>query len=172
MKKQSHLAAGCYWIREGDKEKYLPLPLDADFIPYKQLHHNALHQRRIATHGQTPYDMNILYNFWSHYLVRDFNSKMYDEFSLLAYDDMVNRSSTFGMHRLQAYYHKAFISDFPIQDQVAMDYASFVQAEDRDGEYNALSNLRSAWRNGATNMRNRKKLGDYMNTELKAELDR
>ena len=97
---------------------------------------------------------------------------MYDEFSLLAYDDMVNRSSTFGMHRLQAYYHKAFISDFPIQDQVAMDYASFVQAEDRDGEYNALSNLRSAWRNGATNMRNRKKLGDYMNTELKAELDR
>ena len=116
--------------------------------------------------------MHILYNFWSHYLVRDFNLKMYDEFFLLAHDDMEKKSSTFGMHRLQAYYHKALVSDFLIQDQVAMDYASFVQAEDRFDEYDALSNLRSAWRNGATNMRNRKKLGEYMSSELKADLDR
>jgi len=97
---------------------------------------------------------------------------MYDEFSFLAHADMVYQASSFGMHRLQAYYHKAFVSDFLIPDQVAMDYASFVQSEDADGEYNALLNLRSAWRNGATNMRNRKKLGDYMNSELKAELNR
>lgn len=30
-------AAGCYWIKEGDKEKFLPLPENAVFIPYDTL---------------------------------------------------------------------------------------------------------------------------------------
>lgn len=168
---QAHHAAGSYWIKEGDKEKFVPLPSDADFILYDILHRNALQQRRSATAGQIPYDMNILYNFWSHFLIRGFNSRMYDEFARLAHEDLSRGVSSFGIEKLKDFYDKAFTSDFTMPDRVVTDYISVVKAEHRGGDHSAFQRLRSAWRNGATNMKNRKKISDLMDAELKAELD-
>jgi la-related protein 1 len=165
-------AAGCYWIKEGDKEKFLPLPEDADFILYDTLHENALHHRRITSNnGQKNYDLDILYNFWSHFLIRDFNSNMYEEFCFLASEDF-KIGSTFGIDRLLGFYSKALMSEFPIRDRVAKDYVALVTEESGVGKGKAFMELRRAWRNGATNLRNRKKLSGFMEAKLREELDR
>lgn len=147
----------------------MPLPSDADFIPYDTLRNNAIHQRRHAVDGQINYDLRILFTFWSCFLVRNFNLRMYIEFAHLAFAEGF---ASFGMDCLLEYYGKALASDYPMHERVAMGYLELVISEDCDGARPAFYQLKSAWRNGATNMKNRKKISDFMDADLKAELDK
>jgi len=93
---------------------------------------------------------------------------MYTEFAHLAFADGF---ASFGMSCLLEYYSKALASDYPMHERVAMGYLELVISEDRAGTRAAFSTLKSAWRNGATNLKNRKKISDFMDSGFKAELD-
>ncbi|KAK3383870.1 hypothetical protein B0T24DRAFT_66302 [Lasiosphaeria ovina] len=55
--------------------------------PYTQIRQAALDQRRNAVPGETPREMQKLYEFWSRLLLKDFNAKIYEEFKELALAD-------------------------------------------------------------------------------------
>jgi len=97
---------------------------------------------------------------------------MYNDFRTLAFEDQTRRMDETGMSILLRYYHEALISDNVIRERVARHYVDVVKAEDPTSERPAFKQLRTAWRNGALNMKNRKKITDVINTDLKASLER
>jgi len=122
--------------------------------------------------GECPHELQVLYQFWSHFLLRHFNHTMYDEFRRLAHENLA-RTSDIGMKHLLAYYHQALTNNHIINDRVARHYIHLVQNEDRSKNSRpAFDQLKKAWMNGATNIQNRKKIMKHINDDLRTELDR
>ena len=117
--------------------------------------------------------MENLYNFWSHFLVRNFNAPMYEEFRCLAFEDASLRGSNIGMQSLMQYYNQALLGQRTILDDgIARHYVDFVQSENKDQDRPAFKKLREAWRNGAFNHKNRHKILKIIDPKLKEDLDR
>jgi la-related protein 1 len=132
---------------------------------------SALEQRLGSTAEDYPDDMVVLYQFWSHFLVRHFNTRMFLEFRQLAAEDK-ERGVLDGMQSLVKYYHAALLYHMPLRDVVLTHLLELVKAEgEEDGQMAALNILRSAWRNGALNPATRDKLRDAADAELIATLD-
>ncbi|KAL8888487.1 MAG: hypothetical protein Q9215_004091 [Flavoplaca cf. flavocitrina] len=160
-----------FWV----KDKEIPidsLPDDLTHEPYNVFRRNALMKRNTTSSGACHYDMDILYQFWSHFLIRNFNSRMYQEFRATAFEDAEKRGSNVGLKNLVQYHNESILSQKVISDQIANDFLELVAREGRNPERPAFDKLRAAWRNGAFNMKNRKKLDSIMDLSLKAELER
>lgn len=158
------------WI----KNKESPLeafPPDTTLEPYLQLRLKALTQRGEASTGNCPYDLDVLYQFWSHFLIRNYNHGMYTQFQYYATDDIENRGSSTGMQNLLQFYAKALASSTPIRDHIVKDYVKLVNKEPVTSNGQAFRQLRTAWRNGALNLKNRKKLNDIVDSELRNRLE-
>ena len=134
--------------------------------------HNALKQRKQSPMGQCHRDMDILYQFWSHFLIRNFNTRMYEEFRHLAFEDSTTRDSTIGLRNLVMYYDASVLGQKVISDDLARDYVELVKLEASRKEKVAFDKLRAALRNGAMNFKNRVKLDKILDTDLKADLER
>ena len=133
--------------------------------------HNAL-QKREQTASETCHrDMDILYQFWSHFLIRNFNARMYQEFRQTALED-ADRGSNTGLSNLIQYYDQSILSQKVISNQIASDFVDLVMSENLKTEKPAFDRLRTAWRNGAFNMKNRKKIDNIIDITLKQELER
>jgi la-related protein 1 len=158
------------WVKNSEmpQEK---LPQDATLEPYLQLRLKALSQREQAATGTCPYDLDVLYQFWSHFLIRNFNSRMYGEFKYYAGDDAQARHNGIGMQNLVQFYAKALTSSNPIRDHIVKDYVELVKSEPSILQGLGFKQLRQAWRNGALNLKNRKKLADIIDEELRARLE-
>ncbi|KAL9049195.1 MAG: hypothetical protein Q9162_007347 [Coniocarpon cinnabarinum] len=163
-------SSAVFWIK--DQQHSVELPQNAMSVPYARVYESAKHQRRNAEPAQCPPDMVLLYDFWSHFLLRNYNKKMYDDFRVFAFED-ANNGSHLGIDHLFEYYSKAlFSADRPIRRSVAQDFVNQVRYEDAHGDRPAFKRLRTAWRNGEMNIKSRKILQDVMEPDLKASLDR
>ena len=135
--------------------------------PYESLRNRALEQR---LYGDTSATMESLYKFWSHFLVRNFNSRMYDEFHALALEDS-NQGLNSGVNHLIRYYEAVLSGQNPLTDRHASDLVQLVQSE-LDGPRPAFQILRTAWRNGAFNLKSRKRIDTAITPTLRAELEK
>jgi la-related protein 1 len=121
--------------------------------------------------GETHPDMKLLYEFWSHFLCRNFNLTMYTEFRRYAYEDAQDNDMT-GMKSLISYYDEILNSKKKvIPETLARHYVELVKNEE-PGTRPAFEKLRAAWRNGALDMKSRKKIDNFVDPKLREELER
>jgi len=159
------------WIK-GQKDQ-APVPESNKEEPYNVIRARALRHRESSAPGETDDDMKLLFEFWSHFLVRNFNPRMYEEFRKCAFDDANHRESTFGMDNLIAYYDEVLNSKKKtIPEIFARHYVELVKAEDPSGHRPGFAKLRTAWRNGALDMKSRKKIDNFVDAQLREELER
>lgn len=138
---------------------------------YWSLRHKALDQRDHAATGTCPYDLDVLYQFWAHFLLRNFNSRMYGEFKFFATEDGRQRHNFTGLENLLKFYDLSLLSQHEMRDRLVSDYVNLVNTEPPEFGGMAFKQLRTAWRNGALNLKNRKKLADMIDESLKQRLE-
>jgi la-related protein 1 len=140
--------------------------------PYTSLHARAIRARQNDAPGELNHDMKVMYNFWAHFLVRNFNPRMYEEFRRYASEDAARQSMT-GVNLLATYYDEILNSKKrTIPEVFAKHYVELVKGEDPTKERFGFTKLRLAWRNGALDMKSRKKISDFIDADLKEELER
>lgn len=97
---------------------------------------------------------------------------MYNEFKSLAFDDFTYRKSDVGLKHLIKFYGGALSSNLIISDGVARDVVDLARSELDAKERPVFRSLRSAWRNGAFNLRSRKKVDRIIDERLRSELEK
>jgi la-related protein 1 len=139
---------------------------------YSSIRERALRNRDVSAPGEIHDDMKIMYHFWAHFLVRNFNPRMYEEFRKYAFEDAA-RQTNFGMNLLITYYDEVLNSKKrTIPVAFAKHYVELVKVEDSSKERPAFAKLRAAWRNGALDMKSRKKIDNFVDSQLRAELEK
>jgi la-related protein 1 len=113
--------------------------------------------------------MDVLYFFWAHFLIRNFNERMYAEFHSLALEDS-QKQLDIGLKCLYRYYKHALISPHRIPDIVASNFAKLLNGERDNGDKPAFEKLKSAWTDPTANVGNKEKLAGMIREDLRMEL--
>ncbi|RKF71623.1 putative la domain containing protein [Golovinomyces cichoracearum] len=132
----------------------------------------ALRNREMSAKSpmETHPDMKLLYEFWSHFLCRNFNSQMYSEFRRFALED-ARLGSYNGVNNLISYYDEILNSKKKvIPETLARHYVDLVTSENSE-ERLAFLKFRAAWRNGALDLKSRKKIDGFLSPKLREELE-
>ena len=136
------------------------------FVTYGELHQSSTQQREQGVEGA----MKPMYSFWANFLVDKFNFGMYNEFKSLADADARN-GDLIGNQLLLNYYQSALKSPAPLAERVATDLVASLR-EEKDADRPIFKMLRMAWRDGALNLKSRKRIGDLLQQEEKIEFDK
>lgn len=140
--------------------------------PYNDIRARALRNRGSSPAADVDNDMKIMYHFWAHFLIRNFNPRMYEEFRKFSFEDAA-RQAMFGMNLLITYYDEVLNSKKrTIPEVFAKHYIELVKAENPANDRPAFAKLRAAWRNGALDMKSRKKIDNFVDPVLREELER
>jgi len=159
------------WLKDQEFQQ-ADIPAGTHVQPYLALRREAFSQRERAPLGSCPHDLDILYKFWSHFLIRNFNARMYGEFCFYALDDAKSRDNASGLQHLVNFYVNALkSSSHLVRDDVVVDYLQLVKDQPANLANYAFKQLRQAWRDGATNLKNRKKLASLVEEPLKSQLE-
>lgn len=126
-----------YWVKDQDTPVD-SMPPDILHESHFHLRSKALQQRQNTPSGSTCYDMEVFYQFWSHFLIRNFNTRMYEEFQRLALDDEVHNGMDVGLLSLIKLYTQCLLSPQTMARYlVVRNYVALVEFED-DGYCPAL----------------------------------
>lgn len=166
----SHEVKNVFWVKNQDYD-ITNLPKDLSTYPYFTLRNEALQLRNQAQPHECPRMLRIFYDFLCSFLIRNFNKAMYLEFQQIAHDDIPRRNDSTGLQNLVKFYSQSLASQSVIRDRVIKDYVLLVKDEPSQLDKAAFKSLRSAWRNGALNLKNRKKLADLLDDGLRSQLD-
>lgn len=148
------------------------LPRDISHETYTSFRRDALRKRESTGPGQCSRDMDNLYQFWSHFLVRNFNTRMYEEFHSFALEDDSKGQTDVGLRNLLQYYDVSLKGEKMVSDGLARDYVALVRNEDGGLQRVGFEKLRAAWRSGSLNSSNRKKIGGLLSPDSKADMER
>jgi la-related protein 1 len=155
------------------KNQTQQVPILDSKSPYTLIRDRALEGRRLSPTGEPHSDMKILYDFWSHFLIRNFNPQMYLEFKDLAFDDAIHRQDNTGIKKLIQFYDEILNKRQRIIPEVfARHYVDLVRSEDPTKERPGFTKLRASWRDGAVEMKSRKRIQDLLDPKLREELER
>ncbi|TAQ87937.1 hypothetical protein B7494_g3742 [Chlorociboria aeruginascens] len=158
------------WVK-GQKHQ-APVSEDNTAEAYRSFRARALRHRESSSSNEIHSDMKLLYEFWSHFLCRNFNHKMYHEFRNLASEDARTNSLT-GITNLIAYYDEVLNNKKKvIPETLAQHYIDLVKSESTNSERPGFAKLRTAWRNGALDMKSRKRIDNLVDPQLRKDLER
>lgn len=115
-------------------------------------------------------DMDWLYQFWSHFLVRNFNLDMYSDFRSMAWED-AGAGNDGGLNHLSQYYGALLTGDRVLTESLAADIVKLAEAEGKT-KRQTFYKLRSALRNGAFNLKSRRTLDKFLSVVFKEELEK
>lgn len=167
---------GCHipisWLQDRDIPHET---LQPDFVHeyYNDFRKRALAKRYLTLIQDGDCDMEVLYQFWSHFLVSNFNEQMYNEFRCLALDDLSARNAYNGFNRLIEFYGSSLCGDRLISGEATQDLVDLVRKQSSNhGRGLALRTLRSAWRDGSLSRKNRERIDNVLDAGLRAELEK
>lgn len=114
----------------------------------------------------------VLYPLWADFLAmpHQFNIGMYEEFKTWALEDQRHGDEN-GKKHLVKFYDTMLNSHNAMTERLANDIVNIARNESGSNRQTWLK-LRGAWRNGATNLKTRKRLADLLTAEEREELDR
>ncbi|KAF7118278.1 hypothetical protein CNMCM5793_007694 [Aspergillus hiratsukae] len=163
------------WDGKQDTQPSLPLSSD-DLVhePYSVFRKRVLYERKLTPNQDDDREMDVLYEFWSHFLVQNFNAQMYNEFKSLALDDLSSRNASSGFNRLIRFYGAFLSSKEILPDEVLEDFLVLCRRElsSHLSGHMAFDTLRSAWHSQACDARNRLKIDSLLDASLRAELEK
>lgn len=160
-----------FWVKDKDTPIEV-LPTDLLHESYNVFRKRAIEERASNVYDDGPRNMDVLYQFWSHFLIRNFNAGMYSEFKSLAFDDISSKCSTRGLDCLIHFYDATLASNRAISDKVAQDLISVIKSETVGDGQKILQTLRSGWKNNALNSSTREKIDRVLDEDLRAELEK
>ncbi|KAI9781038.1 MAG: hypothetical protein M1816_002581 [Peltula sp. TS41687] len=158
-----------FWMKDCENPTG-SLPDNVYYEHYISIRNNALRQRELSIDGVIHRDMIVLYQFWSHFLVRNFNTRMYNEFHCLALVDHFERHSDVGLRHLVQYYDVSINGPKTVSDTLAKHFVELVAAEERSDDRIAFNKLKLALQNGDLNLKTRRKIEDLLGEDLKLQL--
>jgi la-related protein 1 len=142
--------------------------------PYSIFRKRVLYEQKLTPDQDDDREMDVLCQFWSHFLVPNFNAQMYNGFKSLALDDLSFRNASSGFNRLVRFYG-AFLSCKKIlPDEVVEDLLVLCRRKlsSHLSGHMAFDTLRSAWHSQACDAGNRLKIDSLLDASLRAELEK
>lgn len=165
---QSNKGQPTVYFTQGDSPPHYSRPgyIHEDYLTLRE---QALSQR---AEGRFDGACIPLYPFLAEFLTvpHQFNVNMYEDFKTWAVEDQEKGNSN-GKIYLVKFYDAMLSSKTAMTVRLATDIIDIARKEPA-GDRPVWLKLRAAWRNGATNMKTRKRLTDLLSTEEQTELDR
>jgi la-related protein 1 len=155
-----------FYTKDGEQTQMPPMQPGQYFVTYQALHDSSLQQREQGVEGA----MKPMYSFWANFLVDKFNDGMYNEFKTLAESD-AKEGDLVGQQHLTSYFQGALKSSAALSERVALDMVAMLR-EEKDNSRAMFKMMRLAWRDGSLNLKTRKRIGDILSGEEKAEFDK